>query len=429
MDLIDEQVKEKRKILLNMYKELKKKENSKYDESQYNKFQLNRESMQDYCKYVPSLEIDQKATEKPKVFIEFYSKVAEGKECTHEDFLSYFYGRSTSTYPYVEEKQQREGEPICDQYRVLFSPSTTIVAIADGCNWGYAPANAAFLSAKTFTRYLHKHRDLFINTHRIAKLCLEGLVYAHNNIIATKRIEGKSIGTTTLLGGVILKVNLLPTRSPASIFMPHSPREDDNLSSPSQTSPVSSPPSNSILQQILQHTPILSTPPSSPSVSRSANQSSVNSPRKSNATSNQSTSPRSKSSKESNISDASKENSASALPALSPLSVNVNGNVSLPQAIDFPTSPGTHRKHTNDFVFIFASIGDCKAFIWNNKKRRVEELTPGILFFFIFLLSLSLCCALSFFEKQEMQDMVMINIRKMQNTIIGKITNLEKNVK
>merc|ERR1712137_181934 len=131
----------------------------------------------------------------------------------------------------------------------MFSPPISIIAVADGCNWGNGPAEAAFRASQSFIEHISKNRDLLRSTNLVAHLCLDGIVTAHNAIIAGPHQEGKSIGTTTLLGGVLSKVIL---------------------------------------------------------------------PKQKNA---------------------------------------------------FP-------KDIKDWVFIFASIGDCKAFLWDSKKQSVEELTP-----------------------------------------------------
>ena len=229
-----------------MYKELKQKEREKFD-PEYIPFDVTSEMAENFCIYIPKLKLDARIVEKPNVFISFATKT-DSLEDEHK-LDDFFHGRSTSTYPYMEYKKQREGEPVCDQYRVNLCPNNSIIAVADGCNWGRAPATAASKASKAFIDYMNKNRDLFVNTYRVARLCLEGLAAAHNSIIAGPYEEGQRIGTTTLLGGLISKV-ILP------------------------------------------------------------------------------------------------------------------GNEDLPV------------ETINDWVFVFASIGDCKAFLWQSKHKRIEELTP-----------------------------------------------------
>merc|ERR1712137_1175832 len=245
-DLIDQEIKEQRIVLLRMYKELKRKEAERFD-PEFTPWRVTRDLVEEHCKYVPRLPLDSRLVIPPEASLTFTTQVGTMEE--EHRMASYFYGRATSTYPYLSYKEQREGEPICDQYRVFLTPTYALIAVADGCNWGKAPAQAAAKSAKTFIDYLKRNRDLFLNSSRVSRLCLEGLAAAHDSIIAGPYQEGQRIGTTTLLGGLLGKVVL----------------------------------------------------------------------------------------------------------------------------------PGNEEKaeeELDDWVFIFASIGDCKAFLWDSKNERVEELTP-----------------------------------------------------
>ena len=246
---IDKKILDQRIKLLNMYKELKKKELERFD-PEYVPFIVTTEMADQYCKYVPKFYLDPRICEK-KTSITFATEL-EKIEKEHS-LGDYFYGRSTSTYPFMEYKNQREGEPICDQYRVNLSSTNSLIAVADGCNWGRSPAIAAIKASKAFIDHMNKNRDLFVNTRRAARLCLEGLAAAHNSIISGPYEEGQRIGTTTLLGGLVTKVIL---------------REEQK---------------ECIMEKI---------------------------------------------------------------------------------------------DTINDWVFIFASIGDCKAFLWQSRKKRIEELTP-----------------------------------------------------
>ena len=245
---IDEKVCEKRKEMLSMYKELIFKEQQKYLGSKFAPFSISRNDADEYCKYVPRLPLDPRCIQEPEYIVTLKTLMSKEEEKSHY-FPPYFCGRSTSTYPFIEKNGCRDGEPICDQYCLMFSPPLSIIAVADGCNWGTGPAEAAIRASKAFIDHMNKSRDLFRSTNLVAHLCLDGIVAAHNSIIAGPYIEGKSIGTTTLLGGVLAKVIL--------------PNQKDN-----------------------------------------------------------------------------------------------------------------EPKNIKDWVFIFASIGDCKAFLYDKKKKTVEELTP-----------------------------------------------------
>uniref|UniRef100_A0A7S4I9M4 PPM-type phosphatase domain-containing protein n=1 Tax=Vannella robusta TaxID=1487602 RepID=A0A7S4I9M4_9EUKA len=243
---VDQEILKYRIQLLNLYKELKQRESERFD-PEYQPFLVTTEMADNYCKYVPKLPLDRRACSKPTISISFVTEIDKTEKEHH--LLSHFHGRSTSTYPFMEYKNQREGEPICDQYKVFLSPTNSLIAVADGCNWGRAPSIAAVKASKAFIDYMNKNRDLFKNTHRVARLSLEGLAAAHNAIISGPYEEGQRIGTTTLLGGLLSKVIL-------------------------------------------------------------------------------------------------------------------------------PGHEDTPEEELDDWVFVFASIGDCKAFLWQSRNKRIEELTP-----------------------------------------------------
>ena len=244
--LIDEEILQQRVILLGMYKELMRKKSERYD-PEYKPFELNHTMYEEYCKYVPKLPLDSRVSIKPAISCTFYTNVDEPEE--RHDFGSYFSGCSISTYPFLEYKRKRDGDPVCDQYRVYITPNHSIITLADGCNWGKAPAIAASKACKAFIDYLKRNRDLFVNTYRVSRLCLEGIAAAHNAIIAGPYGQSQRIGTTTLLGGLLSKVIL-------------------------------------------------------------------------------------------------------------------------------PGQEGIPESNLNDWVFVFASIGDCKAFLYDSKSKKIEELTP-----------------------------------------------------
>jgi len=171
-----------------MYKELKLKERRKFYAPEFKPLLFSPQEASEYCKYVPQLAVDPRARLTPKFNMTFHTTLSQVDKS--HSFPPVFYGRSTSSYPYIEMKGGREGEPICDQYRVVCSPPITILACADGCNWGHAPAEAAVIASKAFVDYIQKNRDLLRSTNRIAHLCLEGIAEAHNSIIAGDHPEG-----------------------------------------------------------------------------------------------------------------------------------------------------------------------------------------------------------------------------------------------
>jgi hypothetical protein len=123
-----------------------------------------------------------------------------------DEIPTIFCGRSLSTYPYNRDKFHRDGEPICDQYHLILSKYRTIISMGDGCNWGNAPKEAAARSAAAFVNYVNDHYSEVTNLYELAKLCLFSIENAHNSIIQHKTFD-YSVGTTTLLGGLLVRVD------------------------------------------------------------------------------------------------------------------------------------------------------------------------------------------------------------------------------
>ena len=65
-------------------------------------------------------------------------------------FGSTFAGRSMSTYPYNKRAGRRDGDPIADSFVARVYENRVVLAVADGCGWGAAPALAARTAVRTF---------------------------------------------------------------------------------------------------------------------------------------------------------------------------------------------------------------------------------------------------------------------------------------
>ncbi|KAM9997912.1 hypothetical protein ACTFIY_007566 [Dictyostelium cf. discoideum] len=132
---------------------------------------------------------------------------ADALESTfHSCFNNNFYARTISTYPHLPNHPKREGDPICDHFCVQIQASRIIAAVADGCNWGSRPAEAATRASISFVDFMSKALSSEIQTVQDAgNHILSAFNYAHNRIV-----EGKSdiweAGTTTLLGGVLVEL-------------------------------------------------------------------------------------------------------------------------------------------------------------------------------------------------------------------------------
>jgi len=115
----------------------------------------------------------------------------------------YVAAQSISTYPVTAQGDKRDGDPLCDHYFIELYPNRLLVALADGCNWGLRPYNAALKAVEGFIQYLRTSK---INTlDESSKILIRAIWHAHYKIV-----EGLpdiwEAGTSTLLGGMLLKL-------------------------------------------------------------------------------------------------------------------------------------------------------------------------------------------------------------------------------
>lgn len=107
-----------------------------------------------------------------------------------------------STYPRVPGTDSRQGDPICDRYKAHLHSNGSIMALADGCNWGRLPYEAAVRATETFVDFLAQNVGHITSLRGAGPFLLAALTRAHNSIT-----EGREIwdsGTTTLIGGLLL---------------------------------------------------------------------------------------------------------------------------------------------------------------------------------------------------------------------------------
>lgn len=129
---------------------------------------------------------------------------SDESEQKYEDFIS---AKSISTYPKKGEGNKREGDPICDQYCLSHFSNRTIFSLADGCNWGDEPRNAAQKAVRVFEEYMKKHQRDIKYTTDVINFMLRAYLTAHNTIIEGRTEETIFLaGTTTMLGGMILEI-------------------------------------------------------------------------------------------------------------------------------------------------------------------------------------------------------------------------------
>ncbi|GAM17361.1 hypothetical protein SAMD00019534_005360 [Acytostelium subglobosum LB1] len=128
------------------------------------------------------------------------------ESANHSCFNSHFFARTISTYPHLPGHPKREGDPICDHFCVQVQSTRVIAAVADGCNWGIRPAEAALKASTSFVEFISRALSSEIQTVQDAgNQILSAFNYAHNKIIDGKTDIWEA-GTTTLIGGVMVEL-------------------------------------------------------------------------------------------------------------------------------------------------------------------------------------------------------------------------------
>jgi len=109
-----------------------------------------------------------------------------------------------STYPRIPDFG-RSGDPICDRFFSQLYQRYSLIALADGCNWGIKPREAAILACNEIISYLSLRILGCKHTADIGCILLKGLMRAHDKILAKE--ESHDAGTTTVLAGVIVELD------------------------------------------------------------------------------------------------------------------------------------------------------------------------------------------------------------------------------
>jgi hypothetical protein len=130
--------------------------------------------------------------------------VKQSVDCSLEMFAV---GHSMSTYS-MGPKGTRLGEPICDQFclKVLRSHKVA-VCLTDGCGWGRNAKDASITTNETFIDYVLENLEFAGSLKQVAFLLLNGIFAAQNRLVQGSR-SIDDVGTTTLLGGLLLQVNI-----------------------------------------------------------------------------------------------------------------------------------------------------------------------------------------------------------------------------
>jgi len=157
------------------------------------------------------------AHSKEPIYVSVQSAEAGGGEVSYERSM---FGKLITCYPltdaqvkslgYVPDKflpneseLNHVGDPICDQFCFKAVGDRVIMVLADGCNWGKGPCNAARCASATFAEYLARHSYKITDTNKAGDVLVMAIAAASDQIsLGKSHIE---TGTTTLAGGILLK--------------------------------------------------------------------------------------------------------------------------------------------------------------------------------------------------------------------------------
>jgi hypothetical protein len=127
--------------------------------------------------------------------------VTDGTNDQDAEFAS---ARCISTYPTLPNKK-RDGDPIADKLFCGITTNRVVVAMADGCNWGSRPEQAAIKATTAVKNYLQDRQEHIRDLSDLGHYLYRSFCVAHNSII-----EGNDYiwdaGTTTLLSGMCVEL-------------------------------------------------------------------------------------------------------------------------------------------------------------------------------------------------------------------------------
>lgn len=123
-----------------------------------------------------------------------------------ESFFSYASAKSLSLYPFCYGRPYREGDPICDYYRIELFSNAAILCVADGCNWGDKPRRAAQVVTETAASFVKRYLPQMKTIADVIHMLTASLVDCHMAI--TDGPEEAYIGKNTTMNiGVSLEID------------------------------------------------------------------------------------------------------------------------------------------------------------------------------------------------------------------------------
>jgi len=139
------------------------------------------------------------------------------KDSRSEGVDDVIFAKSISVYPKKPKKDGEEkntgrlGDPICDAFCFdIIGQGRAFISVADGCNWGPKPLEAARIATTTFQESARKNCSKFTTVRETGRLLLRSFMDAHTKILEAPLGRGINdiweTGTTTLCGGVLLEL-------------------------------------------------------------------------------------------------------------------------------------------------------------------------------------------------------------------------------
>ena len=119
-------------------------------------------------------------------------------------------GQRVSLYPWLPGHSFREGGPVTDCFGISYFPNIAIAALADGSSWGRTASQAANKAVNGFITEMELNRSNINDTGKVPNILLNGIAAAHNSILCANAGGQREMGTSTLLGGLLLPLQNKP---------------------------------------------------------------------------------------------------------------------------------------------------------------------------------------------------------------------------
>ena len=324
---------------------------------------------------------------------------------------------SISTYPILNDIG-RAGDPIADYYYIRIFGSAIILSLADGCNWGEAPKLAASLAASNFVGYIQNRLHLCKNSRTATELIINAFSVAHYAIVNNNKQKQQKqqniwdIGTCTLLGALLIPIldskSVLAYRELQPLtrtedFMQKKPR---NMNKSKSHEPFIPPLHKSAPSAQKHGTTVMFPPKRQKSFCKSSPRNIIEESdrleiqnlkvSKKRSRENENSTSSEKSSKRNKIKPKRSGSETSLAPnIIKKDSSSFGGKMQRPQrkrsnsthsrsksshysnpkisASSVPTSK--KKRNKEKWALLFGSVGDCKIFIYNSRKKIISDVT------------------------------------------------------